>query len=88
MTTDTTAPQDRLWDAVAEVRDRYPRVSDDAPTDEVVSAVLPIIAEEVRAASEKAWMEGVAYALPSAETVWHQRHNPYRATEYKTGDRA
>ena len=62
-----------------------------APVHEVVSAVLPIIAAEVQAASERAW-DDCADQIEidgGAESAWtdHLReHNPYRTTE--TGDRA
>ena len=45
VTTDTDALQERLWEAVAEVRDQYPREPHDAPTDEVIDAIFPIIRE-------------------------------------------
>lgn len=32
-----------LWDAIVDVRDAYPRVYDDAPTDEVIDAVLDVL---------------------------------------------
>lgn len=37
-TPDTTALQERLWEAIAEVRDQHPRVPNDAPTDDVIAA--------------------------------------------------
>ena len=41
-------PVDReaLWDAIAKVRDAYPRRWDDAPTDDVVDAVLDVLADD------------------------------------------
>ena len=52
------------------------------------TAVLPIIAAEVQAAKIEVWQEGVNFALPNAETTWYPQHNPYRTTEYETGDQA
>lgn len=43
MRTDDQKLAEQLWEAVAEVRDRYPRVFNDAPTDDVVAAILPIL---------------------------------------------
>ena len=51
------------------------------------TALVPIDAE-VQAAKIKAWQEGVNFALPNAETTWYPQHNPYRTTEYETGDQA
>ena len=80
MTTDTTALQERLWEAVAEVRDQHPRVFNDAPTDDVIAAVLPII----RAAQADAWDEGWRQGTFLGVTT----SNPYRAGEYETGGQA
>lgn len=88
MTADTTPLWKRLWEAVAKVRDHHPRVFNDAPTDDVVAAILPIIAAEMQAAKAEAWQEGVNFALPNAETTWYPQHNPYRTTEHETGDQA
>ena len=98
MTTDTASLQERLWEAVAEVRDQHPRVFNDAPTDDVIAAVLPIIAAEVQAASEKAWEEGWEDRNTPDGHAWDGEQdvpltssrydNPYCATEYETGDRA
>ena len=52
------------------------------------AAVLPLIDAEVRAAKIEAWQEGVNFALPNAETTWYPQHNPYRVTQYETGDQA
>ena len=91
MTADTTSLQERLWEAVAEVRDQHPRVFNDAPTDDVIAAIFPIIAAEVRAAKAEALRE-------AAEDLFYDGdqdvpiegnallHN--RADEYETGDRA
>ena len=84
MTNDTTSLQERLWEAVAEVRDQHPRVFNDAPTDDVIAAIFPIIAAEVQAASEKAWDEGHNARRTVEKGGWYL--NPYRATE--TGDQA
>lgn len=43
---DTADLYDKLWDAVAEIRDAYPRVYNDAPSDEVVEAVMDVLVEE------------------------------------------
>ena len=65
---------------------------------DLAAAVLPIIAAEVRAASEKAWEEGWedrntpdGYAWDGEQDVpltSSRYDNPYRADEYETGDRA
>ena len=62
------------------------------------AAVLPIIAAEVQAASEKAWEEGWedrntpdGYAWDGEQDVpltSSRYDNPYCATEYETGERA
>ena len=31
--------RDLLWNKIAEIRDRYPRLPDDAPTDEILDAI-------------------------------------------------
>ena len=82
MTTDTASLQERLWEAVAEVRDQHPRVFDDAPTDDVIAAIFPIIAAEVRAAKAEAWDEGYHEASSGDGDPFA---NPHR---YETGDRA
>ena len=51
---------------------------------EIAAAVLPIIAAEVQAASEKAWDEGHNTRRTVEKGGWYL--NPYRATE--TGDQA
>lgn len=50
MTSQNTVAQleDQLWQAIADTRDAYPREAKDAPTDEVVAAVLPVVAAEMR----------------------------------------
>ena len=85
MTADTTPLWKRLWEAVAKVRDHHPRVFNDAPTADVVAAILPIIAAEMQAAKAEAWQEGVNFALPNAETTWYPPPNPDRTTEHETG---
>lgn len=94
MTTDPTPLQERLWEAVAEVRDQHPRVFNDAPTDDVVAAVLPHIATEVRKAQADAWDEGQASGWDEAQEQWQingtvgdawkhaDTHNPYREQEH------
>ena len=98
MTTDDLT--ERLWEVVAEVRDRHPRVPNDAPTDEVVAAVLPIVEAEVRAAKAEALREAAkaheAEGLDvNTESMPHHDGWSYvtvsqwlriRATEYETGD--
>lgn len=64
MTTATASLQERLWEAVAEVRDQHPRVFNDAPTDDVIAAIFPIIAAEVRKAQADALREA------AREMVW------------------
>mgnify|MGYP007092277076 CR=1 FL=1 len=91
-TTDTDALTERLWEAVAEVRDQHPRVFNDAPTDDVIAAVLPIIAVEVRTAKAEAWDEGQEAGYRNAEAkrpydeMWTSEvpiliDNPYRRQE-------
>jgi hypothetical protein len=43
---DYEALYEKLWDTIATVRDMYPRDSNDAPTDEIVDAVMAIISQE------------------------------------------
>ena len=95
MTADTTSLQERLWEAVAEVRDQHPRVFNDAPTDDVIAAIFPIIAAEVRAAKAEA-LRG------AADSVHDNAASPYClpchrgdadllrtiADQIETGDRA
>ena len=88
MTADTASLQERLWEAVAEVRDQHPRVFNDAPTDDVIAAIFPIIAAEVRAAKAEAWEQGYGdcWNYHQSNGLAGTYRNPYRATE--TGDRA
>ena len=95
MTTDTASLQERLWEAVAEVRDQHPRVFNDAPTDDVIAAVLPIIAAEVRAAKAEALRAaadkmrgGFNPGTLNSERRQIKRWLRERADEYETGDRA
>ena len=57
MTTDATALQERLWEVIAEARDKGERTAHDVDSYEVVAAVLPIIAAEVQAAKAEALRE-------------------------------
>ena len=82
MTTDPTPLQERIWEVIAEVRDQHPRVFNDAPTVDVVAAVLPIIAAEVQAAKAEAWDECVRAAYTPEGRITHGP-NPY-----ETGGRA
>ena len=76
--TDTTALQERLWDTIAEVRDAHPRVHDDAPTDDVVAAVLPII----RRAQAESWEKGyTAGAVDTGLDEQGETPNPYEQEE-------
>ena len=94
MTTDTTALQERIaeelyYDQHPEGRHRCEWPTAVYPDDvyeyrDLAAAVLPIIAAEVRAASEKAWDEGHNTRRTIERGGWYL--NPYRATE--TGDRA
>ena len=54
--------------------------ADDAPTDYIAAAVLPII----RKAQADAWQAGVNFALPRAETTHFARHNPHRTKEARS----
>lgn len=40
---DEDALRESLWEAIVKVRDAYPRVVDDAPTEEVVDSVLKVL---------------------------------------------
>jgi hypothetical protein len=42
------ALHERLWDAIAEVRDASPRVPNDAPTDDIVDVAMKAMAAELR----------------------------------------
>lgn len=48
-----TSMRERVWNAIVTVRDAYPRVPNDAPTDEVVDAILPLFEEAVTAERER-----------------------------------
>ena len=103
MTADTASLQERIaeelyYDQHPEGRHRSEWPTAVYPDDiyeyrDLAAAVLPIIAAEVQAASEKAWGEGVAawrdYESGLDPRLGHPRRdtplNPYRATE--TGDR-
>ena len=98
MTTDTTALQERIARALAgRWRDMHTNESLGKQR-MLAAAVLPIIAAEMQAASEKAWEEGWedrntpdGYAWDGEQDVpltSSRYDNPYRATEYETGDRA
>jgi post-segregation antitoxin (ccd killing protein) len=58
---------------------------EEAPTENIVAAVLPLIAAEVQAAKAEAWDEGAAHA-EGRGGYYDPEDNPHRATE--TGDRA
>lgn len=105
MTDPVTEQQiDQLWDAIAEVRDAHPRRHDDAPTDDIVTAILPFIAAEVQAAQAevltKRWVcqvarsgyhNGASCRPDDAHNGWgcdYYYEASIRATEYETGDRA
>ena len=89
MTTDTTALQERLVQAMREEDGDVQHGPEAHPGYyEYATAVLPIIAAEVQAAKAEAWQEGVNFALPNAETTWYPQHNPYRTTEHEAGDQA
>ena len=103
MTADTASLQERIaeelyYDQHPEGRHRSEWPTAVYPDDiyeyrDLAAAVLPIIAAEMQAASEKAWGEGVAawrdYESGLDPRLGHPRRdtplNPYRATE--TGDR-
>lgn len=89
MTTDTDALQERIAEEL--YYDQHPegRHRNEWPTAvypdtvyeyrDLAAAVLPIIAAEVRRASERAWDEGYIAPIEAAA------HNPYRR---EAGDRA
>lgn len=90
MNTDTTALQERIARALYENAEYYGPEPTQPPWDrrdgeerrewmEIAAAVLPIIAAEVRRASERAWDEGYIAPIEAAA------HNPYRR---EAGDRA
>ena len=35
--------EDELWEVIAELRDSYPRVKNDAPTDEIVEEIMAVL---------------------------------------------
>jgi hypothetical protein len=35
--------EDELWEVIVEVRDNYPRVKNDAPTDEIVEEIMTVL---------------------------------------------
>ena len=74
MTTDADLTE-LLWKTVVEVCDTHPEVFNDAPTDEVAAAVLPIL----RRAQAEAWDEGQDAGWDEAQDQW--------ATEGMVGDR-
>ena len=74
MTTDADLTE-LLWKTVVEVCDTHPEVFNDAPTDEVAAAVLPIL----RRAQAEAWDEGQDAGWEEAQDQW--------ATEGMVGDR-
>ena len=97
MTTDPTPLQERIARALYENAEYYGPEPTQPPWDsrddeerrewmEIAAAVLPIIAAEVRAASERAWGEGVAMAahhgdFDGSRTRWLSSINPYSITE-------
>ena len=95
MTTDTTALQKRIRRARS-VPAEWARLREGESTREQIERhqrrmdeqVAALVDAEVRAAKIEAWQEGVNFALPNAETTWYPQHNPYRVTEYETGDQA
>ena len=95
MTTDTTALQERIARALYENAEYYGPAPTQPPWEwrddeergealDLAAAVLPIIAAEVQAASEKAWDEGHNTRRTVEKGGWYL--TPYRATE--TGDQA
>ena len=92
MTTDTTALQERIARVLHEIDPisghghDWRKLSDAERKFYMrkAAAVLPIIAAEVRAASERAWDEGHNARRTVEKGGWYL--NPYRATE--TGDQA
>ena len=106
MTTDTTALQERIARVLHEIDPisghghDWRKLSDAERKFYMrkAAAVLPIIAAEVQAASEKAWEEGWedrntpdGYAWDGEQDVpltSSRYDNPYCATEYETGDQA
>lgn len=65
--------QDRLWDAVARIRDASPRLPlrygdpADADTDDIVAAVLPVLANELRAIADE--IGGTDYGRVAAQVL-------------------
>lgn len=79
---------DALWDAIVDVRDAYPRTYEDAPTDEVIEAVLDVLPKFVNKVKAEVWNEayytGVGdqmtaddYNAYTDEKVSASRVNPY-----------
>ena len=91
MNNDTTALQERLWDAIFEARD-LPDKTGEASTESIVAAVLPIIAAEVQAAKAEALREAAGPEWGNNNTLWSgprvRAKITRRATEYETGDQA
>lgn len=61
--------------------------------DPIAARIAGEVTAEVRAAKAEAWDEGceafeIAHKCDNAEPWGHLRDNPYRATEYETGDQA
>ena len=79
-TNDTDALQERLWEVIAEARDKGERTAHDVDSYEVVAAVLPIIAAEVRNAQADAWSEGAAVGARDSFSA-DLTPNPYSGQE-------
>lgn len=78
--TDTDPLDERLWDAIFQSRDAEDKV-EQAPTESIVRAVLPIIAGEVRKAKAEALREAAPLMHDFHDAAWLET----QATEYETG---
>ena len=94
-TTDTDALTERLWEAIAEARDKGERTAHDVDSYEVVAAVLPIVAVEVRKAKAEALDEFAAWAeslndkhprFKAANDLAADMAKRFKADNYETGD--
>lgn len=71
---------DALWDAIVDVRDAYPRTYEDAPTDEVIEAVLDVLPKFVNKVKAEVWSEAVDHVQPMLPSFMYSaahRDNPY-----------
>lgn len=79
---------DALWGAIVDVRDTYPRTYDDAPTDEIIDAILEALPEFTTKLRAEVWQDAYTTGVMdqmtaddvntwAAEKVSACRVNPY-----------